>query len=309
MTVTAEAVRPFALVPQRRFAGVQFGNRRSPRRGPGDEVVGSRPYRPGDHTAWIDWSASARLSAARGSDEFVVREYLAEQAPRVVVVRDRRPQMALYGGDLPWLDKRASSAEAVRQIMLATAAERGELAYVDHAGGRPFWLPPRGYGFRDIVERRERDAPFAGPPDAVRRSLDLLFRHASLFPVGTFVFVVSDFLVPVPARTWVRFRALRWDVTPVIVQDPVWEQAFPDVGGVVLPLVDPVTGAAEDAWIAPRAARARHAANAARLEGLRAGFGWLGFDPVLVDTESPSAIAGCFHAWAERRRRLRRKRT
>ncbi len=301
-------VRPFALVPQRRFAGVQFGERRSPRRGPGDEVVGSRPYRPGDLTAWIDWPASARLSAARGSDEFVVREFLAEQAPRVVVIRDRRPGMALYGPDLPWLDKRAAGAEAVRQIMLATSAERGEFAYVDHPGGRAFWLPPRGQGFSEIVGRRERDTPFTGPPDALRRSLDVLFRHGSLFPVGTFVFVLSDFLTPVAARDWVRCRSLRWDVTPVIVQDPVWEQTFPDVGGVVLPVVDPATGRAEDAWVTPRTARRRGRENEERLASLRESFGRLGFDPVTVETTAPAEIESAFHAWAERRRRLRRKR-
>ena len=303
------SVRPFPLVPQRRFAGVQFGDRRSPRRGPGDEVVGSRPYRPGDLTAWIDWRASARLSAARGTDEFVVREFLAEQAPRVVVVRDRRPAMALYGADgLPWLDKRAAADEAVRQIGLAAAAERGELAYADHGTGKPFWIPPRGNGFRELLERRDRVAPFAGPADALHRSLELALRHGPLFPVGTFAFVVSDFLAPVPARTWLRFRALAWDVTPVIVQDPVWEQDFPDVGGVALPVADPETGTVRDAWISPKAARARAAAHRDRIAGLRARFTRLGFDPVLVSTADPHEIETCFHAWSERRRRLRRTR-
>lgn len=307
MTQVAEA-RPFALVPQRRFAGVQFGERRSPRRGPGDEVVGSRPYRPGDLTAWIDWRASARLSAARGTDEFVVREYLAEQAPRVVVVNDRRPSMAIYGGDLPWLDKAAAAAEAMGQIASSVVAERGELAYVDHADGRPFWLPPRGRGFRDVLERHDREAPHRAPHDGLRRSLDVLFRHAPLFPFGTFVFVISDFLSAVPARSWVRLRSLRWDVTPVIVQDPVWEQSFPPVGGVVLPLSDPETGAVEDVWVTSREARARARANEERLAGTERGFRRLGFDPVLLSGAEADDVAGRFHLWAERRRRLRRRR-
>lgn len=303
------SVRPFPLVPQRRFAGVQFGDRRSPRRGPGDEVVGSRPYRPGDLTAWIDWRASARLSAARGTDEFVVREYLAEQAPRAVVVRDRRPAMALYGaGELPWLDKRAAADEVVAQVGLAVAAERGELAYADHAGGRPFWLPPRSSGFRELLERRERTAGFDATEDGLHRSLETALRHAPLFPVGTFAFVVSDFLAPVPTRTWLRFRSVCWDVTPVIVQDPVWEQSFPDVGGVALPVADPATGAVREAWLSRRDARARRGEHEARLATLRARFGRLGFDPVVIDTAEPHAIESCFHAWAERRRRLRRKR-
>ena len=59
--------------------------------GPATDVAGSRPYRPGDDMDAIDWAASARLSTARGSDEFVVRERFAEEAPKVVIVCDRRP--------------------------------------------------------------------------------------------------------------------------------------------------------------------------------------------------------------------------
>ena len=108
--------RPFALVPRRRFVGVRFGQHRSPRRGQGDEVAGTRPYRPGDRPTWIDWPASARLSAARGTDEFVVREFFADTAPLVALAVDRRPRMELYGPPLPWLDKPAATAAAITSI-------------------------------------------------------------------------------------------------------------------------------------------------------------------------------------------------
>ena len=36
----------------------------------------------------IDWAASARLSAARDADAFVVRERFSDESPRVVVVTD-----------------------------------------------------------------------------------------------------------------------------------------------------------------------------------------------------------------------------
>ena len=79
--MTQATPRPFELVPRRLFVGTPFGRRRSARRGQGDEVAGTRPYRPGDQRAHIDWPASARLSAARGTDEFVVREFYADEAP------------------------------------------------------------------------------------------------------------------------------------------------------------------------------------------------------------------------------------
>ena len=128
------AARTFPLVPRRRFVGASFGRNRSVRRGQGDEVVGSRPYRPGDHVAWIDWAASARLSAARGTDEFVVREYLAQEAPRATILVDRRPSLGLYGPDSPWLDKPAAILAAAETIAASAVAALGEVAYLDVAG-------------------------------------------------------------------------------------------------------------------------------------------------------------------------------
>ena len=58
----------------------------------------------------IDWAASARLSTARGTDEFVVRDHFAEDAVRVVVVVDRSPSMALFPRWLPWLTSRPRCA-------------------------------------------------------------------------------------------------------------------------------------------------------------------------------------------------------
>ena len=241
MSSTGE--RPFALVPRRRFVGVRFGQHRSPRRGQGDEVAGTRPYRPGDRPTWIDWPASARLSAARGTDEFVVREFFADTAPLVALAVDRRPRMQLYGPPLPWLDKPATTAAAVASIGRATAAAGGELAYVDQRAGRPRWLSP---GPPLKVLERVGAHVMADPAPAGPTSLDAcllaLMRHASSFPAGTFVFVVSDFIDAVAPNIWLKLRALRWDVTPVVIQDPTWEQSFPDVGGVLLPVRDATSG-------------------------------------------------------------------
>ena len=130
--MTAAGPRPFSLVPRRRFVGVQFGERRSPVRGAGSEVAGSRPYRPGDRVTTIDWGASARLSAARGENQFVVREHFAEQAPRVALVNDRRPAMALYPAPFPWLDKHAA-VEAATELLAREYGERARRARLRRA--------------------------------------------------------------------------------------------------------------------------------------------------------------------------------
>lgn len=286
--------RPFALVPRRRFLGVQFGRRRSSRRGTGDEVAGTRPYRPGDLIAHIHWAASARLSEARGTDEFVVREFFAEQAPRVALVHDRRPGMAIHAPPSPWLDKRAAAETAGRLIEASAAAEHGELVSVDGA-------------LRHSVRRgssREHGGVYDAAETSLHVALDALVRESSVLPTGSFVFVVSDFVAPVPARIWMRLRALRWDVVPVIVQDPVWEQTFPQVGGVVLPVADPASGQVHDVLVSAREARERASANEQRLEKLLAQFRRLDFDPVLLGTSDPRQIGDLFRSWAERRRRL-----
>ena len=293
--MSAAGSRPFPLVPRRRFLGVQFGRRRSSRRGIGDEVAGTRPYRPGDLIAHIHWAASAKLSEARGTDEFVVREFFAEQAPRVALVHDRRPGMAIHGPPSPWLDKRAAAETAGRLIEASAAAELGEVLSVDGALPNPL---RRGRG------REKMGGTYDAPERSLTIALEALVREAHVLPTGSFVFVVSDFLAPVPARLWLRLRALRWDVVPVIVQDPVWEQTFPAVGGVVLPVADPTNGQVQDVWVSAREARERARASEARFEELLSRFRRLGFDPVVLGTSDPREIGDRFRVWADRRRRL-----
>jgi uncharacterized protein (DUF58 family) len=300
--------RPFALVPQRRFAGVRFGEWRSPRRGEGDEIAGTRAYRPGDRRALIDWRASARLSTARSADEFVVREFFADQAPRVMVVADRRPRMGVYGPPFPWLDKPAVVDAAIRLIVASTAAERGDAGYVDHVRGRPVWVAPRAPAeVISSLERRGDRRRFDAPPRSLEECLVTLTRHSSVLPAGTFVFVLSDFVDDVQPGAWARLRARCWDVTPVIVQDPVWEQSFPDVGGLIVPFADPETGRVAPTRFTRRQARARRAASEERLELLLARFRRLGFDPVLLSSADAGSVATAFEAWARRRRSLRRR--
>jgi uncharacterized protein (DUF58 family) len=299
--------RPFPLVPRRRFVGARFGAHRSPRRGPGDEVAGTRPYRPGDRRTWIDWRASARLSAARGGDEFVVREFFADTAPRVAIVIDRRPRMDVFQPPFPWLDKRAAADRAAELIALATLAEGGDIAFVEQRPARTYWMPPGPpAAVLGLLVRREHvggeDAPSGLMP-----SLDMLVRHASSFPSGTFVFVVSDFVEAAPPRAWQRLRALHWDAVPVVVQDPMWEQSFPDIGGVLLPVADPATGEMREIVLTRREASERAAANERRLAGILGGFVRLGFDPVLLGSADRGEIAARFERWAERRKRLRRR--
>src|SRR5581483_174173 len=121
----------FPLVPRYRVSGLPFGGSASLRRGHGSDIAGARPYVRGDPVSTIDWRASARLSTAHGRTEFVVRERYAEEAPRVVVLCDYGPSMALYAPPFPWLSKPDAARSATRLIVESAEAVGAAVAYLD----------------------------------------------------------------------------------------------------------------------------------------------------------------------------------
>jgi hypothetical protein len=278
--------------------GLSFGGLTSTRRGPGSDVAGSRPYRPGDDVDAIDWNASARLSSARGTDEFVVREKFAEEAPRVVVVADRRPEMTVFREPLPWLSKPTALQHATEIIFESAAALRGVSGYLDYADGEPFWEPPRSQHEPVGLESRG----FSAPEDTLELALDQLVEHRRSLPTGSFVFVLSDFLFPMPEGAWTRVLQQRWDVVPVVIQDPVWEQSFPPVGGVMVPFWDPRAKQIKPIRMSEREAAEKREANEARFAAL---LGWLrghDLEPVVLSSHERPDVFVSFLDWAELRR-------
>jgi hypothetical protein len=137
---------------------------RSVRRGGRSDPVSSRPYHPGDDLRLLDRHASARLSAARGTTELVVRQHFAEEAARTAVLIDPSPTMQLY--PIPWLSKPAAVATATALIEASAARARCPFERRDSFDG----LPRGSFGF--VV------SDFLEPPaesfwlDALERQLD-----------------------------------------------------------------------------------------------------------------------------------------
>ena len=298
----------FPLVPRRRrLIGLPFGDLPSRRRGPGGETIGARPYESGDPVSTIDWFATARISATSGRDDFVVRDRSADEAPRVTLVCDRRPSMGIFPSSLPWLDKPRALVETATAIVASATAARSDVASLDLAGGEgPYWLPP---GRRDrlwlMPERLGEATPFDAPEDNLEQALGFLGGLRSDLPPGTFLFVLSDFLVSPPAGVWVEALAHGWDVVPVVIQDPVWEQSFPPVGGVTIPVADPRSGNVALVRLTRRQAARRRREHEERHRLLLAELESLGLEPVVVGTSDPEAIDRAFIAWAELRRQSR----
>jgi len=148
------------------------------------------------------------------------------------------------------------------------------------------------------VEERAATGSFAAPPDAIDRSLTYLGTLRSSLPVGSFVFVLSDFLSGTSAETWLRAVDRRWDVVPVVIQDPVWEASFPDVGGVLVPFVDAGSGDLRRVRMGRREARQLRAAHEQRHASLIDTLTAYGTDPVVVSSADPEAILTAFLDWA-----------
>jgi uncharacterized protein (DUF58 family) len=303
VVAVTHALLTFPLVSRRPVMGLSFGTMRSLRRGTGSDIAGSRPYRPGDDMHAIDWAASARLSSARSSDEFVVRERYAEEAPRVVVVCDRRPAMAHFAAPLPWLNKALAMRQAAGQILGSATVAGGFVGYLDYADGEAHWRPPQGQRkLWELSNERIASDEFNAPPDGLERSLAHLAEHARAVTAGTFVFVLSDFL-PAPSKeVWLPALEHRWDVVPVVIQDPTWEQSFPDVDGIVVVLRDPATGRVLPVRLTAQEVAERRAANEERLRVLDATFQSLDLDPVFLSSSDPAEILTSFLTWAELRR-------
>jgi uncharacterized protein (DUF58 family) len=290
----------FPLVSRRRLIGLAFGSMHGARRGSGSDIAGSRTYVPGDDPHRIDWASSARLSGARASDEFVVREFLADEAPRVVVCLDRRSGMSLCPPGMPFLRK-AEAAEVARGLIEASVAEsRGLVGRLEHEQpGTVDWCPPTS-GHRHVTLTEHPLPERGGPADGITGMFEFLTLHRRQVPSASFVFVLSDFLETTPLETWESALDRGWDIVPVVVQDPVWEQRFPDVDRVVAPLVGS-DGRVRLVRLAKGESQAWRERHEARLAGLVDGLRSLGVEPVLIGSDDREHVFEAFLSWSAER--------
>jgi hypothetical protein len=186
--------------------------------------------------------------------------------------------------------------------MESAAVVGGFVGYLDHADGSSYWVPPRGVRrFWEQMEERLPTQEFSAPTDTLERAFEHLAEHRRSVAAGSFVFCLSDF-IPSPAEpVWVGAQENRWDVVPVVIQDPTWEQSFPEVSGIEIPLRNPRTGRGAPVRLSAREADERRRANEERFQALVEGFRDLDLDPVFVSSSDRGEILGSFLEWAESR--------
>ena len=113
--------------------------------------------------------------------------------------------------------------------------------------------------------------------------------------------MLSDFLAPLEPAALVLAGRRRWELVPVVIQDPVWEQSFPELPGIRLRLAEPGEQKSLDVRLTRREARELKEQNEARLADLLDVFAAARLDPVVLGTSDPRAIEASFLDWAERR--------
>ena len=201
-----------------------------------------------------------------------------------------------FGKPWPWLDKAEAIRQAVRLIGDSAVAARGLLGYYDEGEPEPYWHPPRSEGEIGLLDF---DRPFGAPEGTVTSGLQHLIEQRRDLPAGTFVFVLSDFLVQPGRDDWLWALERRWEIVPVVIQDPVWEQSFPDVAGLVVSFEAP-DGSARSRGSAAEAVR-RRGANEERRQALLRELRGLDLDPVLVSSHEPRDVLFSFLSWADQR--------
>jgi uncharacterized protein (DUF58 family) len=269
---------------------------RSRRRGDGSELVGVRAYRSGDDLRRLDHRASARASRARDDDVLLVREFYAEEAAPVVLVLDRSATMRLFPEGMPWLSKPAAVREIVRLVADSAWEARSAVGCVAAGAGEvASWRPARR---ARTDEWLAEDA--CVPAGSLARAFGTLARMPRL-GAGTFVFVVSDFLDAPGEQAWWPVLARGWDAVPVVLQDPVWEQSFPAVGGVPLAVAAADGSGGRLVRVSRREAESLRAAHETRLRTILQRLRALTLEPVCVGADDPERIHLAFASWAAMR--------
>jgi uncharacterized protein (DUF58 family) len=287
-------VRPhvFPFPARRRIAGSLLGEANSTRRGESADIAGSRSYVPGDDPRAIDWAGSARLTAARGRDQFLVREFYAEETPVAVIVCDRSPSMsAAPAPGTPFLSKPQTVAQVAALVAESALAARSQFAFFEFRGDTPFFSPPGARGARALLEQWTHTPGHGGDRSADQLLRALIAERARL-PAGTLVFVLSDF-VPTPSETVVLDTG--WEVVPVVIQDPVWEQSFPhEAAGLVLEQLD------GPARISTNDAARLQREHERRVDDIVAWSARHGFSAVVPRGYEPKQLVDEFTVWASR---------
>lgn len=293
----------FPLTPRRRISGVGFGEFKSPRRGIGYDFRGIRPWTQGDDVRQIDQRTTARQSSVTGKYDPQVREQFAEVSLRAMLVIDRSPRMERFSKDLPWLHKPDVIVNAGRMIVASCKRAGAMVGYLDFADyardPAPFFRSAnQETEARKIIEKYLPHKHFTAPSSTMTDALTFLLSRQGALVRESFLFLCSDF-VDMPPYDLLEQAAARWDLFPVVIQDPRIEASFPEWSG--LPAFLPLYSSMVPAFVTTHKARRYRVQHEARIAAICDTFDRLRAPTVVVTTEKLDAINNLFNAHAQHR--------
>jgi uncharacterized protein (DUF58 family) len=280
-------VRRIEITTKRLVVEGVAGSYHSVFKGRGMEFSEVRPYHPGDDVRAIDWKRTARMGT-----------------PFVKVFHEERDLTVFFAVDVSGSLRTGSRSVAKRELAAEVSALLAFAALTNHDRVGAALLTDRLEQFLAPERRRNRvlrlvheilGRPARGGTDLERSfgaALSNLRRRAVLF-------LVSDFVAPVPVRAIER-AAARHDLIVLEIVDPR-DLELPRVGPVVLEDAESGRVAIVDGRRAGAAESARRRAERAQLRDLLAR---LGVDRLELRTDRPylpELVA--FFARRERRKR------
>lgn len=290
----------FPLSPRKRVFGHLFGDAKGVRRGKGIEPIGVRQTDNPD-PKHIDWNKMARMDPD-DADPYV-REQIRTESIGAVIIVDRMITMADPVGDNPLglLEKHTAATAAGIQIVESARKKRGAVGYRDFSHGTLYHKVANGKtDFRKVIDKYLPHEHFRAMPGQLAAHLaDLRTLR------GAFVFVLSDFLdeTLLNSDIWEHITQSGYDPVPVLIQDPVWEQTFPDeAAGLILPFRNPLTGREEERRYSRSGARQQRTQNESRIAYIRETFINAGLDWVEISTTDPVKINTAFKTWSAGRK-------
>ena len=148
----------------------------------------------------------------------------------------------------------------------------------------------------------DRDRPFTAAEDTVARGLAHLAEQRRDLPGGTFLFIVSDFLVLPRRDEWLHALERRFEIVPQLSSRiRSGSRAFPDVSGLAVPFVDGESGRVRVAALSADEAAERRSGTEGRFRELIRMFHGLDMDPVVVSSHEHRDVVFAFLRWADDR--------
>lgn len=297
-----DRIYTFPVIPRKRISGLGIGEYPGQHRGQGHDFIEKRPYQPSDSTRNIDWKETAKRSAQRSIFSPHVRQFRQDEIMRAVIVVDRSPRMSWYPS--PWLSKPQVIVAAGCMIIDSIKRHHGLIGYLDYANwtenSKPFWRSPNQETESDRVRNRNLlYKKFAAPENNMSLAIEWLFALKAHIPPESFIFLLSDFLV-MPDYSLLEVAAERWDLVPIVIQDPVLEASFPVWRGKIpvwLPEVLP-NGQRKASYLSALDAQAIRIEHQNRLRAIMKVFDYIKVHPITLFSADPEQVYDAFLGWS-----------